>query len=400
MPALSNFASLVVDGGPAGLQTGSQGYLQSNFAYVSVTLCVHATTTCQTIDHVQVDTGSVGLRILASSLNSALLSGLPNETDANGDPVGECYGYIDGYAFGSVRTADTQIGGETVASMPLQVIGDTGAFGTVPSNCSTGGGTNLDTLYNLGANGIIGIGTTGTDCGTSCTVAGGYAAAIYYDCPSSGCSSVIARAASTTAPFQQLPNPVAAMSVDNNGSFITFPSVAAGGATTLSGTLYFGIGTETNNALGSATELTTTLSTDADGSGLITAVFNGQSLPDSFIDSGSSIYFFEDASVPQCAETTYAGYYCPASPVGLTPTLQGQNGASASAAFTLYNAETLLSTNNSALPGIGGSPKGLGIANPYPTSFDFGLPFFYGRSIYTAIEGKTVGTTAGPFYAF
>ena len=34
------------------------------------------------------------------------------------------------------------------------------------------------------------------------------------------------------------------------------------------------------------------------------------------------------------------------------------------------------------------------------TSFDWGLPFFFGRSVYTVIEGHSVGTTPGPFYAF
>jgi hypothetical protein len=32
--------------------------------------------------------------------------------------------------------------------------------------------------------------------------------------------------------------------------------------------------------------------------------------------------------------------------------------------------------------------------------FDFGLPFFYGRSVFTAIEGKSAGSQIGPFYAY
>jgi len=36
----------------------------------------------------------------------------------------------------------------------------------------------------------------------------------------------------------------------------------------------------------------------------------------------------------------------------------------------------------------------------FPDSFDFGLPFFYGRPIYTAIEGRTAAGAAGPFFAF
>jgi hypothetical protein len=35
-----------------------------------------------------------------------------------------------------------------------------------------------------------------------------------------------------------------------------------------------------------------------------------------------------------------------------------------------------------------------------PHSFAFGLPFFYGRNVYTAIEGRNAGGTVGPFFAF
>jgi hypothetical protein len=398
---LTNFTTLTVDGGPTGLDTGPDGYIQDNVVYASVTICAPGSTTnCQTIDHVQVDTGSVGLRIVQSVIGSSLLSALPIETDSGGNPVGECYGFVDGYVFGSVRQADFQIGGESVSDMPLQVIGDTGQFSTAPSSCSSGGGPSEDTVYNLGANGIIGIGVTTTDCGASCTAAGGYAAAIYYDCPASGCGGVIGRASSAAAPFQQLPNPVAAMSVDNNGSMISLSAPPAGGATTVSGTLYFGIGTETNNGLGSATVLTTTNSTNANGAGLITTIYNSQSLNESFLDSGSSLYVFVDNTIAQCTSSLYTGYYCPNSPLSLSATLEGENNVTDPVVFTLNNAQTLLSTTFSALPGVGGNPDVFVSGNPYPNSFDFGLPFFYGRNVYTGIEGRAAGSAEGPFFAF
>jgi hypothetical protein len=397
-PALSNFATLTVDAGPAGLGSGPNGYIQYNVAYVSVTLCAPGTTTCQTIDHVQVDTGSVGLRILSSVLSSSLLAALPVESDSSGNPLGECYGYVDGYAFGSVRKADFQIGGEKVASVPFQVLGDGGVFATVPTLCSSGGGANLDTLNALGANGIIGIGVTTTDCGAACTTAGGYSAAIYYDCPSTGCGAIVAEASNASSPFQQLPNPVAAMSVDNNGSIISLPAATAAEAS-LTGTLYFGIGTETNNALGSAAVLLTSTSTSPSGAGLITAVYNGQNLTESTIDSGTNLYLFVDSAIPTCTGQ-YAGYYCPTSPLTLTPTLQGTNGSMTSVALTLDNAATLLNTNDAVLPGIGGNPNQFSGLNAYPQSFDFGLPFFYGRKVYTAIEGRNAGGTTGPYFAF
>jgi len=400
-PALSNFVSMIVDNGPASLNTGPNAYTSDDAAFVTITVCAPGSTTnCQTIDHVLVDTGSVGLRLIQSDVTSTLLSALPLETDSSSNPVGECYAYVDGYVFGSVRQADFTIGGEKVADMPLQIIGDTGAFSTVPSSCSTGGGTNLNTVQAFGANGIIGIGVTTTDCGSYCTTSGGFAAATYYDCPSAGCSSIITRASAATAPFQQLPNPVAAMSVDNNGTVMTFPTVPNAGEATVTGTLYFGIGTQTNNALGSATVLTTTNSENVNGPGLVTAVYKGASLNESFLDSGSNAYYFVDSTIAGCTQTGFSGYYCPVSPLSLTPTIEGQNNVTASGAFTLYNAETIFTNDYAAAPGIGVNPNVGTSLQPYPNSFDFGLPFFFGRSVFTAIEGRTAGSATGPYFAF
>ncbi len=400
-PALTNFTTLTVDGGPTALTSNPNGYIDDNIAFVSVTICAPGSTTnCQTIDHVQVDTGSTGLRILASAITPSLLSALPTETDANSNPVGECFGYVDGYTFGSVRQADFQIGGEKVASLPLQAIGDTGAFSTVPSTCSSGGGTNINTLLALGANGVIGLGVMATDCDAACTVAGGYGAAIYYDCPSTGCASIITRAASTTAPFQQLPNPVAAMSVDNNGTIISLPASPTAGEATMTGTLYFGIGTQTNNGLGSATVLTTTTSNSRNGAGLITVNFNNAVLNESFLDSGSNLYVFTDSALPQCTQTTYTDYYCPTSPVTLSTTLVGTNGTSVAANIVINNAYTFFDSTNAVVPGIGGSPSSFATTSIYPQSFDLGLPFFYGRNVYTAIENKTAGSATGPYFAY
>ncbi len=400
--ALTNFAAVTVDQGPPALAVGPNGYIESDVAYVSVTVCAPGSSTnCQTIDHVQVDTGSIGLRIFGSVLNPSLLSALPSETDTSANPVAECYQYVDGYVFGSVRTTDMTIGGEKVANMPFQVLADTGQFASVPRSCSSAGGSNLSTVQAFGSNGIIGIGTTTTDCGVYCA-SGGQSAAIYYDCPSTGCNAVIARAANASAPFQQLPNPVAAMSVDNNGTILVLPSTPASGQPTLTGTLYFGIGTQSNNGLGSATIYTTSTSSSSNGPGLITAIYNGQTLPNSFLDSGSSLYFFEDGAIPLCTSAGFKGLYCPATTLTLSPVIKGLNGASYTDTFSLYNAETVFNANPSysVIPGVGANPNIIFPSTAYAGSFDFGLPFFFGRSVYTAIEGRTAGGTVGPYYAF
>src|SRR5512136_775545 len=67
---LPNTLAVTIDQGPMALT--SAGYAAANTLYASVTLCTPGSASaCQTIDHLQVDTGSVGLEVLAEVLNGA-----------------------------------------------------------------------------------------------------------------------------------------------------------------------------------------------------------------------------------------------------------------------------------------------------------------------------------------
>ncbi len=395
-----NVATVTLDAGPAALASGGNGSGAFNEPYVTITICAPGSTTnCQTIDHVILDTGSVGLRLIRGALNASVLAALPAETDASSNPVGECYQYVNSYAFGSVRKVDFAIAGESVASMPLQVIADTGVFGTVPASCSSGGGTNITTVQEFGANGVIGIGTTTTDCGARGTTAGGSAGAIYYDCPSGGCSAVIARGANVAAPFEQLPNPVAAFAVDNNGTILALPAVPPRGAPALSGTVTFGIGTQANNALNAATLLPVTRSDSRLGAGVLTVTYLGKQLTQSFVDSGSNEYFFIDTGLTPCTNNNYLAFYCPNGAVTIAFVLTATNGATASEAFSL-NSPLTIAGSSVVAPGLAINPTLVKPPLPFANSFDLGLPFFFGRTIYTAIEGRQAGATAGPYIAY
>src|SRR5256714_5326851 len=80
-PGPPNVETVTVDAGPPGLTFAS-----INTPFVSVQVCVAGTSTCKTIDHIEVDTGSVGLRILSSVLTAAPAITLAAETDSGGDP--------------------------------------------------------------------------------------------------------------------------------------------------------------------------------------------------------------------------------------------------------------------------------------------------------------------------
>lgn len=379
----TNSIPVTVDAGPAAL--ASAGYAAANFLYATVTICTPGSTTeCQTIDHLQVDTGSYGVSVYASALNG---SAAPASVSLSGGPLAECRQFADGYTWGSVGTVDLVIGQRKLASMPVNVVGDP-AVGTAPASCSSGAGNEISSVASFGANGVLGIGYFLQDCGSDCV--GTALSAGYYVCPTSGCVPTAVTLA------QQLQNPIGALSADNNGAVIALPAAAANGQATLSGTLYFGIGTESDNGLGTAQFLTVEPADSVSGEpATLLTTFNGTTLAGSVVDSGSNAYYFADSSLAAC--TDYTGFYCTSASLG--GSLQGLNGNSASVGFSVGDADTLFSstTTLAVFPTLAG-PNG-SVGNSIP-GFDWGLPFFFGRSVYVLFENQKVGATSGPAIGF
>lgn len=374
-PTGNNVVSVIVDEGPLPTTNAT-----ANTLYATITVCFPGSAVnCQTIDHIEVDTGSYGLRILAPVMNATL--NLPVQMASNGDSLVQCTQFVDGYSWGPVVLADIKIGGEAAASVPIQSIGDS-RFKTVPADCS-GTGNAEDTVAAFGANGILGIGPFALDCPACETTV---IAGTYYACTATTCTG-------TTVPAgSQVPNPVTKFAADNNGTIIQLPSVANAGAATLTGTLTFGIDTQANNASGTQTVLTVNDVAE------LTMVFNGTNWTQSFIDSGSNGIYFTDASITACTTMGLTGFYCPGTNLTLPLTIQGANGVMTNnLTFLVGNAQTMLS--NPAAANYGVFPLLAG-TNPNPQSFDYGLAFFYSRRVATAIEGATTTAGTGPYVAF
>jgi hypothetical protein len=374
-PAVNNVQTITVNTGPtAGPPINSPAI---NEAFTSVTVCAPGSTTnCQTISGILVDTGSPGLRVLSSALTISL----PQQTGTGGNPVVECLPFVDGFTWGPVQTADMTIAGEQAKNLPIQVIGST-TFTNIPTSCSSNG-TEEDDLASLGANGILGVGSFAQDCGDACTTTGSTNPGLYYTCSSAGCQVTTENLA------DQVANPVAFFATDNNGVLIELPAVT-GAETSITGSLIFGIGTQSNNALGSATVYTLDPST-----GNITTRFNNTTFSNaSFLDTGSNaIYFLDTATtgIPTCTDLTF--WYCPTSTQTLSATNQGATGASASFQFTVGNADTLTSNLTTGVAD--------GLAGPNAGTFDWGLPFFFGRHVFTAIENQNTPGGLGPYWAY
>lgn len=376
-PKVNNTQAIEVNLGPA------NDY--PNGVFTTVTVCVPGTSKCQDIPDVLVDTGSEGLRLLSSQVTLSL----PAITDNSNNPLQECVQYGDGsYNWGAIVGADIKMAGEKGSSVPIQLIDSSNPTKyPVPSDCLSGGGPNENTVAALGANGILGIGTFQQDCGLNCQ--NNVVPGTYYLCTSGGCSS-----ASVPTGFQ-VQNPVWTFPQDNNGVLISLPSVPDTGAQTVSGSLIFGVGTQSDNALGTAQIYTT------DTNGNFQTVYNNVSYSQSFVDSGSNALYFLDSStlgIPDC--TNNSGWYCPATPVSYTVTTTGQNGTSSSVTLNVANADALFLANNgqnAAFSNLAGD-SGTSQSTDY---FDFGLPFFYGRSVFVGIENMTgPKNVVGPYYAY
>ena len=378
-----NVVPITVGPGP------TQASSNVNIPYASVTVCIDGTSTCTTIEDVLVDTGSSGLRLMASALNGLTLNE-QHDPSGNGNVIAECLPFPDGYIWGPVATADITIGGEKASAVPINIIDDNGSFSpTVPMSC-TSSGNSIGTIDLLGANGVLGVGLLSQDCGGYCAalVSQQSAPYYYYSCTASTCTPA------SEVVGSQVINPVALFATDNNGVILQLPSIPDTGANTETGYLVFGIGTESNNSLGTATVLTLDPSS---GAFKTTAPFTDQTLS-GFLDSGSNGLFFADSSIPNCPGTAQAmEFYCPTSTVSLSATNEGQNGAMSTVSFQIANLNNL-SPYNLALDDIGGTATSvMGLGTSY---FDFGLPFFYGRTVFTAINGMPPGSATGPYFAY
>jgi len=371
-----NVVAIVVDSGP-------QGSSAIDVAFATVTLCEPGSNNCQTIDHMLVDTGSVGVRVIESKVTLKL----PAANNTSGKPLAECIPFLSGTSWGPVKLADIKVGGEMAANMRVHTVGTTTY--PLPSDCT---GTAINDSESLNANGILGVGPNTEDCGASCSRSTGNAG-VYYECASTRAGGCAIAAASVA---NQVANPIAAFSVDNNGSFLQFPQPPVGGAPTLAGFLVFGIGTRANNQLGNAQVIPID-----DYGEIVTTYPVGKTKYASFIDSGSNGYYFLSArvsNISQCTSGAFAGFYCPSSSTNLTASIAGKSG-DIPVTFTVANASKF-SVRNAALGELGAPLSGSFAADPTMPGFDWGLPFHFGKTVFTAIEGKDTSAGKGPYFAF
>jgi Protein of unknown function (DUF3443) len=375
-PAGGNQVSAVLNQGVSGIP---------NIPTVTVTVCAPGSASaCQTINNVLLDTKSFGLRVANSALGSMAAS-LPTLPSGSGT-LAQCALFAQSFTWGTIRTADVHIGGETASSIPIQVVGDL-PDATIPSdNCTDRVPLSNaeDTANTLNANGILGIGVAITDCGTACAVpiAQG-STSTYFSCPPNTTTANCTRV--PVAVGQQVTNPVARFAADNNGVIVQFPAVPDGGSKAATGLVTFGINTQPNNAMPGTV---TTIASGPAGD-LQHSTFSGLTNVDAFLDTGSNGMFF-GPGLTACGSNA-PDFYCPTSKQTLSATLQGESATTLAVTFFADNAISLFNSGNFALPNLTGTA-----ANG---TLDLGLPFYFGRTVYHGLDLRASGGQA-PFIAF
>ena len=361
---VSGFNTIPVSIGP-GAVCDNPGGAYPNEPCVTVEICVPGTSQCQTVSDILLDTGSVGLRLFSQATTLTL----PNET-TSGLKIGECAYFGSATTWGSVNMADVILGSEAKITIPIQIIdpifeGQYNSTGqATATNPACGSGTVSYSPQSSEYNGILGIGLFLTD-GQS-----------YFSCTGNVCTTA------SINKTQEVSNPVANLSQDNNGLLLELPSVGASGNNSATGTLILGVDTESNNSSTGLESFTTNSSGDVNGT------FNGGNTTD-FFDSGSNGLFFEDSSIKNC-QGGYSSWYCPSSTINLYPVITGDNGNTKTISFSVENAMNLFSTSDSAFNDLAGSG--------FSSKVDIGIPYFYGKTIGLVFNTKSSTFGLGPMF--
>lgn len=347
--------------------TAGSGYNGNgvNTPYVTVTVCQPNTTICQTLDHILLDTGSVGLKIDQSQLQMSLPA---IAQDGSGLPISVCNLYGSGYAFATANYADVYIGGEKASNIPVQVIDDSSSQSGVPASCSNQG--NVVNFSNSGAKGIIGVNPMiNINNNTN----------IDYTCTNGSCTEI-----NSGIPVTYLNvNPVGYfVSGNNNGEIISLPSVNASSNSNISGTLTFGINTESNNQV--PTNVSSVQGDPTDFIGRFVG-FSSNTIFSTMFDSGTNHFYFYSTEINQCSDL-----YCPNSPTAWNSQIINYDlDGSAIALSSIISTQT---DYYALMPNWGiVAPSGEGL---------YGLPFYFGKNVYLGFVGYTSTMGSGPTWGF
>ena len=185
-------------------------------------------------------------------------------------------------------------------------------------------------------------------------------------------------------------NPVSKLTTDNNGVVLSIPYLPGTGLNAASGFMYLGIGTQPNNTPGPGVKTLTADSNENDANfTLFSTSFQGSTIS-AFIDSGSGCLAFPFSNSTLLPQNSN-GSFIPSTPVSLNGTQIGVNTVKYTVPFTIA------AFNNFFIQPQCGESLGSSFAS---SDFDWGLPFFLGRTVYVGLENSSSVLGTGLYWAY
>ena len=345
-----------------------------NKLYVAVTVC-NTAQQCRTVPDVLVDTGSPGLRLFRSALVGLELDAVT----ARGHPVANWGRFASGALWGTLHWAEVRIGGvATTAAIPIELFDEPGPGESLPSGY--GSADARSKLRMTVGNGILGISPQR------------FAEAGYY----LNVGSHGVRSKSDWEPVKihdalKLANPIGHFPAPyDTGSVIRLPEVdRAGGQSTAQGWLGFGLGRPTAALFPQGGRM---IVHELDQRSRFAAVVEQRAV-DMMLDSGSNFLVLSLDHPGFAAHPNFARCY---NPVALTPIdlrfpsagreIELARPLLVGSADQLHKARQgcavlpTIAARPRSEPGQEGAPGG-------QRTNVLGLPFFYGRSVATGLQG-------------
>ncbi len=339
-----------------------------NAPCVSVTICDTNNNNCSTVNDILVDTGSYGLRVFSSAISQNTINSLIPQT-TNQKYVAECVSYGDGSQnWGGVYNSNVQLSSDAIANnIPIQIID--ASFQTPPSACANA----ASDPTSFGYNGILGVGVYAQDGGQ------------YFSCFDNSCTPY------NLPTSNQVANPIAFLPNNNNGLTISFNSVSNNGSSNVTGILNFGVNTNSNNTISVANKYNATYSS---GLPVFNATYNNSNYS-AFLDTGTNTLSLSNSGINTC-NSPYTSWFCPSSTQALTIGNFNSNNAIVNTTINIANTINLLNSGNTAYNNLGTTiPSGFG-----GQFIDYGLPFFFGKTVQIVFNGSQSNLGTGPFWAW
>jgi hypothetical protein len=334
-----------------------------NLAYVDVTVC-NAVPQCRTVPNVVVDTGSSGLRLHREALDGLQLEPV---RDGIGRRLGNAAHFASGGLWGTLHAAQLRIGQvETTRAIPIQLFDAPSPLERLPASYDDDARARFIRM----GNGVLGMSPRRHDPQRYFALSRWGPKALL----PAWTQVYVDASRQVVNPIIHFPEPY------HNGSVISLPEVDRGaGQKTAQGWLGFGVGQPTESLFPAAARV---MAHELDEQGKFAAMLGGRRV-DLVVDSGSNVLMLDLEPLGLPRHERFKRFYDTA-PLTPLPLAFGANEIELARPLCIgpaANMNKALEDGYAVLPMLAIAP----IAADAPNVL--GLPFFFGRTVATGLQG-------------